>query len=165
MLLRQPLLSAAEGYPAEDISLTVQPSDGDQVALTLADPAPGTAEQEPISYRRKRPPVEVQSEDEPDRAGSPAWFDLITLIGVAGVLCFGGFGLLLADLGDYSAPAALVGGAAGTVVATSAGPARGAGSAGPSRPEASPSPPSLMTGVAGVVAIWNAVYSSHYVAR
>ena len=140
--------------------MTVQPSDSEQVAL--AEPGAGTAEQEPISYRRKRPPVEVESEDEPDRAGSPAWFDLITLIGVVGVLCFGGFGLLLADLGDYSGPAALAGGAAGTVIATLlARPRSRERRALPSRSVTVPA--ILMTGVAGVVAIWNAAYSSHYV--
>ena len=142
--------------------MTIQPSDGDQVALSLAEPATGPAEQEPVSYRRKRPPVEVRSEDEPDRAGSPGWFDLITLIGVAGVLCFGGFGLLLADLGDYSGPAALAGGAAGTVVAVLLARPR------PQERRATRSrgvtvPALVMTGVAGVVAVWNAVYSSHYV--
>jgi hypothetical protein len=141
--------------------LTDPPSGGEQ-ALSLVDPATGTAEDEPISYRRRRSPAEGQFEDEPDRAGSPPWFDLITLIGVAGVLCFGGFGLLLADLGHYSGTAALTGGAVGTIITTFlARPRSQERRLAPSRRVSVPA--ILMTGVAGVVAIWNAAYSSHYV--
>src|ERR1700722_4616298 len=59
-----------------------------------------------------------------DRAGrgevsaTPPWFDFLTVVGVSGVLSFGGFGLLLAVLGHYSeAPALLLGGA-GTITGT-----------------------------------------------
>jgi hypothetical protein len=48
----------------------------------------------------------------------PVWFDLIVVLATASVLSFGGAGLLLADLGHYSAGLVFPLGAIGTVAAT-----------------------------------------------
>jgi hypothetical protein len=93
---------------------------------------------------------------------APFWFEYLVLIGGVGVLSFGGIGLLLGDLGHYSAALALSLGAVGTVAGVLVGR--------PRRDEMAPrgraaTPPALaMCAVAIGIAAWNAVYIGHHVA-
>lgn len=54
----------------------------------------------------------------PVRATCPVWLDFVVVIATSGVLSFGGVGLLLADLGRYSAGLVFPVGIAGTAAAT-----------------------------------------------
>lgn len=61
-------------------------------------------------------PAERRSADAGQtEAGLPLWFACLVAVACAGVLSFGGFGLLLAVLGDYSGGTALALGALGTI--------------------------------------------------
>ena len=123
----------------------------------------------------------------------PAWFAYLVLIGCSGVLCFGGFGLLMGVIGHYSAAAALVLGAGGTAVCVFVGRPRWSGvpagqvdvgaagqvDLGPAgRPDlvsvgraaqvsggrAAQLPAAAMTVTAAVIGIWNAVFAGQHVA-
>ncbi len=54
----------------------------------------------------------------PARPSCPVWLDLIVVVAISGVLSFGGVGLLLADMGHYSAGLVFPIGMAGTAAAT-----------------------------------------------
>lgn len=55
------------------------------------------------------------------RSRCPAWMELLAISGLAGTISFGGVGLLLADLGHYSAGLALSVGAVGTLLGIAMG--------------------------------------------
>ncbi len=94
---------------------------------------------------------------------TPVWFDYLVVVGCSAVLCFGGFGLLLAVTGHFSAPPAFLLGAAGTVACTVLGrPARRSASG---RPGARVTAPAVgLCLMATGVAAWNAIYAGHDVA-
>ncbi len=90
----------------------------------------------------------------------PLWFERALVVAIAGVLSFGGFGLLLAVLGDYRMLWAFLFGAAGTVVGSViAWPRKSS-----SRPSRGITLPALgMCIVALGFAVWNGLDSGHYV--
>jgi hypothetical protein len=92
---------------------------------------------------------------------TPWWFEYVVVVACVGVASFGGFGLVLALLGHYSAAPALLLGAAGTVVGTYL--ARPQRASYPSyRRTALPAAGACV--VAAGTAAWNAVYVGHHVA-
>ena len=94
---------------------------------------------------------------------TPVWFDYLVLVGCSAVLCFGGFGLLLAVTGHFSAPPAFLLGAAGTVACTVLGrPARRSASGRPGVRVTAPAAGLCL--MAAAVAAWNAIYVGHDVA-
>ena len=112
-------------------------------------------------------PDEAGTASSPSEAGrgakTPVWFDYLSLVGGCGVLSFGGFGLLLADIGHYRAWLALGLGAVGTVVAVVVGRPRLEGPK--TRPAAGVTAPAVaICLVAIAVALWNAIKISHHVA-
>jgi hypothetical protein len=99
---------------------------------------------------------------ETDRRGAPLWFEYLVVAGCAGVLSFGGFGLLLAVLGHYSATPALLLGAAGTLAGIFAGRPRRDEC--PAATRATWLPAAGMCVVAAGIAAWNAINIGHHVA-
>ena len=96
------------------------------------------------------------------RGTVPVWFGYLVVIACAGVLSFGGFGLLLAVVGHFSVVPAFVLGIAGTVAGTVLGRPT------PTRAPGSPAPkataPALGMGVVAIsVAIWNSINIGHNV--
>jgi hypothetical protein len=90
------------------------------------------------------------------------WFDYIVVVGCSAVLSFGGFGLVLAIAGHYSAAPAFLLGTVGTVVCTFLG--RPVRSAATPAPGARVTAPALgMCFVAIGTTIWNAIYAGHHV--
>ncbi len=102
-----------------------------------------------------------ESWTEPSPPACPVWLELALVIAISAVVSFGGFGLLLADLGHYSAALAFTLGAAGTVAGTAL--------ARPRQIERSPlrrgvTAPALgACAVALVQLVWNAVDATHHV--
>jgi hypothetical protein len=94
----------------------------------------------------------------------PLWFEYLVLAGGCGVLSFGGFGLLLAVIGRYSGPLALLLGALGTVAGVLLGRPRRSGSAAASPTHLATAPAVAMCLVAGGIAVWNSIYIGHHVA-
>ena len=75
-----------------------------------------------LHARRRRQP-EVDEVDGRSLGGesvgrTPVWFDYLVVVGCSAVLSFGGFGLLLAVVGHFSAVPAFLLGAAGTALCT-----------------------------------------------
>ncbi len=92
----------------------------------------------------------------------PLWFEYIVVVGCSGVISFGGFGLLLAVAGNYSAGPALLLGAVGTVACTFL--ARPVGSPSPARATPGVTLPAVgMCVVAATVAVWNSILIGHNV--
>jgi hypothetical protein len=105
-----------------------------------------------------------EGEDVAAAAGScqpPFWFEYLVLIGGVGVLSFGGIGLLLADLGHYSAALALPLGAIGTVAGVLAGRPRHDGMS--PRGRGTTLPALAMCAVAVGIAAWNTIDIAHHV--
>jgi hypothetical protein len=88
--------------------------------------------------------------------------ELTVLAAAAGVVSFGGIGLLLADTGHFSVPVSLLLGAVATVGCVVLARPRGR-RVGPGRPGAATAPALATTAVASCLAVWNAVYSGHHV--
>jgi hypothetical protein len=93
---------------------------------------------------------------------TPRWFDYLVVVGCSAVLCFGGFGLLLAVVGRFSTAPVFLLGAVGTVVCTVLGrPTRRPPG---TRSRAAVTAPALgMCFVAVGAAAWNALYAGHNV--
>jgi hypothetical protein len=127
---------------------------------------PGTAADLQADSRPNHRQGTVARRFEPvDRRGvlTPRWFDYIVVVGCSGVLCFGGFGLLLAVVGHFSGAPVFLLGAAGTVVCTVLGrPTK--------RPYGTHSRPAVTASALGMcfvavgAAVWNALYAGHDVA-
>ena len=89
---------------------------------------------------------------------APPWLEGVVVVSACAIVSFGGIGLLLADVGDFSPPLALALGAVGTVLGTTlARPRWSDGKNAEARPAI------VMIVVAVVVAIWNAAYAGHHV--
>jgi hypothetical protein len=122
---------------------------------------PGTGQQVDASYAAAAPERRDGAAD--DRSYSaPFWFEYLVLIGGVAVLSFGGIGLLLADLGHYSAALALSLGAIGTVAGVLLGRPRHDGMS--PRGRGATLPALVMCAVAIGIAAWNAAYIGHHVA-
>ena len=95
--------------------------------------------------------------------GTPIWFQYLVLLSCSGVLSFGGFGLLLAVIGHFSAVPAFLLGAAGTAIFTVL--ARPAPIGVAHRAPARCTIPAIGTCLVAIsVAAWNAVEMGHNVA-
>lgn len=132
-------------------------SESDDVVapVTVPDPHPDSSEDGPAPHAQGRAGLSGP----PDLL--PLWFERGLVVATAGVLSFGGFGLLMAVLGRYSVlPVFLVGGV-GTVI--------GSLLAWPRRKSAGPTPRGVRLPAIGmcIVALgflgWNGIENGHYV--
>ena len=97
-----------------------------------------------------------------DETVAPLWFEYLLLAGGCFVLFAGGFGLLLAVMGDFSAPRAFLLGGAGTIAGIAlCRPRRQAASVPGSRPATVPA--AIMVAIAGGIAIWNSRFEGYHV--
>jgi hypothetical protein len=140
-----------------------------QSARSRRDPEAPGAELDDLSGPPERDNTDLDARTRPartepgDAAVTPVWFQYIVLVSCAGVLSFGGFGLLLAVLGDFSAAPAFLLGVTGTALCTLlARPTQRRAARG--TPASVTIPAAGMGVVAISFAIWNSIYMGHNVA-
>ena len=96
-------------------------------------------------------------------ANTPIWFEYLVLGGCSSLLCFGGFGLLLAVISQFTVWRVLPVGVVGAVACIVLGRPRQSGRRAATF-RSSTLPALGMCVSAGGVALWSAIYSAHHVA-
>jgi hypothetical protein len=108
------------------------------------------------------PPTVSRDDGTGSQTVVPLWYKYAVLVGGSLVLFCGGVGLLLADLGHFSAPLALALGSLLTVAGVVLARPHRARSVDRARPRTLPTVAVVI--VAGAIAAWNSVFAGHHIA-